>query len=158
MLALKTASKRNIRPCTFLFENESPNEWCVADSNLLMALELLDSERCPECGEYVWICRDTSPFCYRFGYTAESSMCLKSNAQRVVQDRFDKRGEESKETDTEKSRREGKYGIVVNVRAVLKEGEKMPTRKEYYEWMKDKHFEYGQYEDSDEYWDKYAAT
>ena len=157
MLAVRTAKEDGIRPCTFLF-NEPSDEWCEVDSNLLVALSVLESERCSECGEYVWVCRDTSPFSRRFHYETNSSTCFKTKAQREKQNRFDtplgERGAKTKE-DRE---RERKDGVIITVRPVLKEGQTAPTRKEYYEWIKENDYGMMQYEESDErQWNRAGA-
>ena len=100
-------------------------DWDKKDRNLLEAYQILDDERCSECGNPVWICRNPDS---NVQFTVKSDVC------------YGKRAFEEKNTDwsqfknaKEKSKARSKLGVIEYPQAFTLDEGPLPTRREYYE-------------------------
>lgn len=103
----------------------STGGWDKRDRNLLEAYQLLEDERCSECGNPVWICRSENP---DITFRIEKSVChAKRYYEEITTDMS------SYKTAKERSEAKRKFGLIQYPVAQMPDDGPLPTRREFYE-------------------------
>lgn len=76
MLLLEAARANGVRPSTFILGADSRKKWDRWDVLLSASAAILERERCPQCGNYRWICGNEDEdiqFKHRYDYCAATA-------------------------------------------------------------------------------------
>lgn len=124
---IKAALEVKIRPCAMIFREQPDTPWEDFDFVLVEAYQMLISETCPSCGQYIWVCRSGST---NVRFNVNSSVCY---GERALEEYKNKKLPMQERSKAKKEH--GKdWGRTYFVEALpVDEDEPMPTRKEYYE-------------------------
>ena len=98
------------------------------DFLLLTALEILESEVCTQCGQYVWICRSERN---DLEFKVNSTTCY--GARALEQKRFSMMDSDAKKNVTQKDKQA--WGVTHSLTpTILKtsDNQNLPTRAEFY--------------------------
>lgn len=136
------------------------DSWCDLDTSLLLAHEMLEADRCERCGNWVWVCRERSPFADRFLWEGTQDVCRGERLMSDISDMMNRKTSVERETaeqarSAERSRLG--YGMVNGTRPVLRAGEEMPTWSDYHDWLKMHDAERRPYHRSPDYWNDDGA-
>ena len=99
--------------------------WNAKDRALLEAYQILEDERCSECGNPVWLCRSDDP---DITFKIEKSVCFaKRSFEEATADLS------GFKTAKERSEAKRKFGLIQYPVANTESGEPLPTRRAFYE-------------------------
>lgn len=120
---MRAALRAGVRPSVFVFREQPDKPWTNLDRGLVVALQTIEDERCPECGQPTWQCRsDNSDIVYR----VEESVCFATRRLREYED-----GKlPSKERAKPKDRKE--WGVIRYPVVETISGAPVPNRIQYF--------------------------
>lgn len=129
---IKTARSSGIRPLSIILYEQPNTKWKPIDFALLEALQVLEQETCGKCGHPIWICRthDRDVMFQARSYVCQGERAIKEAEVQKL------RGDEKKQAMKD-SKDWGKSYYSVPILAPQAERTELPTRKEYYESLKD---------------------
>ena len=129
--ALQTAMNLRLPPTLFLFnEKTDPNHWDYYDKKLAMAWQIMENETDPETNLPVWLAYSSDN---NLGFEVKE----RTNYAKAELDKFTRKQSESKN----KKKTDGVIPYIEPFSYV--EGEPLPSRKDYYDSLKDEEEEHG---------------
>lgn len=124
---IRAALQAKIRPSSLVYGESVEGEWTRRDKALLEAYQILEDERCPECGNPVWICRNEDS---NIRFRVKKTICYAK--RQLDEHRTDLKGMKPME---KKKAREG-WGLIEYPEAFTLDDSPLPTRKEFYDNLK----------------------
>lgn len=117
-----------------IFREQPDEPWTDFDFALIEAYQTIQDETCPQCGNPVWLCRSDSKEIYASVKTGE---CRGAKALEKYKDSKKSAKDRAKK---EEAREWGKsYFVEFDLLPIEKaDGKTMPTRKDYYEGLKNR--------------------
>lgn len=109
-----------------LFHEQPTDPWTELDFLLVEAMQILEDETCPECGNPIWVCRNESAG--NVGFKVKIATCF----AKAELDKWSEKDSKKKET----SKRYGQYPYTI---AYTYDGSDMPSRSQFYKAMAEKH-------------------
>jgi len=107
-----------------LFHEQPTDPWDEFDFLLVEAMQMLEDETCPECGNPIWICRNEEAS--NVGFKVKVTTCY----AKAELDRWN--------ASNQKRKKELGPGEMSYVVSYTYDGSDMPTRKSFYEGLSDK--------------------
>lgn len=113
-----------------VYGTSATGEWDKRDRNLLEAYQIIEDERCGECGNPVWLCRsDDSNITFKI----EKDICFAKRAyEEATQDMSQYK------TAKERNKARSKWGVIEYPKPVTLDETPLPTRRDFYERRTDK--------------------
>lgn len=109
-----------------VFREQPVGMWTDMDFKLLEAYQITLNERCPQCGNPVWLCHSTSD---DISWHLEKSVCHATREKEKIEWRKDHKG-------APKAKDSQDWGVapymVPSVPSYRPEGTKLPRREDYY--------------------------
>lgn len=103
----------------------SDEAWDKRDRALLEAYQLLEDERCSECGHPIWICRSENE---NLAFPIEKSVChAKRSFEEVTTDMSNFKNAK------ERNEAKRKFGLIQYPVAAMLDDSPLPTRREFYD-------------------------
>lgn len=109
-----------------LFHEQPTDPWVELDFLLVEAMQILEEETCPECGNPIWVCRNE--FAGNVGFKVRTTICYARAELEKWQE-----AEEKKKSSTKR------YGASPYTVAYTYDDSAMPSRMQYYRELADKH-------------------
>ena len=109
-----------------LFQEQPTEPWTELDFLLVEAMQILEDETCPQCGNPIWICRNE--FASSVGFKVKIATCY---AQAELDKWNDK---ESKKKEAPKRFGQNPYTV-----AYTYDNSDMPSRSQFYQSLAEKH-------------------
>jgi len=75
------AKEWHVRPLSLISFGQPSSEWEALDFLLVKAYETVLNYRCPQCGEWVWVCSDEVPQSAAVSHSFKKVLCRKSYAR-----------------------------------------------------------------------------
>lgn len=107
-----------------LFHEQPTDPWNDFDFLLVEAMQILEDETCPDCGNPIWICRNEDAS--NVGFKIKVSTCF-------AKAELDRWTESNKKRKKDLGPGEAPYIV-----AYTYDGGDMPTRRSFYEGLSDK--------------------
>jgi len=99
------------------------------DRALLEAYQILEDEKCPECGQPTWICRNDDA---NLQFTVKKDVCY---AKRAVEEK--NADLKSVKDSKERAKIRAGWGAIEYPSPYMIDGSPIPTRREYYDRIND---------------------
>ena len=123
---IRAAITANIRPCAVIYREQPDTDWTTLDFQLLEAYQIIEDEKCPQCGNPVWLCRSTAD---NIEWASKTSVCQATKAKEAKTAARDK----THKVDAKTKAGWGRIDYVVpRVPSYFPEGTELPTRKDFY--------------------------
>lgn len=103
----------------------SKEGWDARDRALTEAYQILEDERCAECGNPIWLCRSENP---DLQFKVEKSICY---AKRKFEDVTTDLSHYKSAKERNEAKR--KFGLIQYPVPEMENGGPLPTRREFYE-------------------------
>lgn len=103
-----------------LFREQPTDPWTELDFLLVEAIQILEDETCPECGNPIWVCRNESAA--NVGFKVKVATCY----AKAELDKWTEKESKKKET----AKKHGQYPYTV---AYTYDGSDMPSRMQFYQ-------------------------
>lgn len=85
---------QGIRPTALILADSQPHDpWTIEDKRLVVAMHLLNKQKCPKCGKPVWICRSSNNM---LTFSVRTEVCYASAELEKAQAELSKRKKELK--------------------------------------------------------------
>lgn len=107
-----------------LFHEQPTDPWDEFDFLLVEAMQILEDETCPECGNPIWVCRNEDAA--NVGFKVKTATCF-------AKAELDRWTEGNRKRKKELGPGEMPYTV-----AYTYDGTDMPTRRSFYEGLSDK--------------------
>jgi hypothetical protein len=108
-----------------LFHEQPSDPWTPFDFMLVEALQILEDETCSDCGNPIWICRNSEAT--NVGFKIKTSTCF----AKAELDRW-------RDAEEKKNKNKKKYGETPYIVAYTYDDSPMPSREQYYRGLLDK--------------------
>lgn len=125
---IRAAITANIRPCAMVYHEQPTDKWSILDFQLLEAYQTIEDEKCPQCGQPIWLCRSTNP---NVEWTVKEDVCYASRAKEEKEARRHKKPREKIDAKERASWGRIEYATP-RVISTAPEGTTLPTRKDFY--------------------------
>lgn len=119
---MKAALRAGVRPSVFVFREQPDKPWTNLDRAFVVALQTIEDERCPECGQPTWLCRSTSN---DLQFKVEKSVCYATKALKADEDTRLSRDQRAKAADKKE------WGVLRYPVPFMDSGKPLPSRMEY---------------------------
>ena len=121
---IRAAITAGVRPSAIVYGKPVGDEWDAMDRALIEAYQILDDERCPECGQPTWICRNDDP---NIQFEVKKDICY---AKRVIEEK--NADLKSTKDPKERAKMKASWGAIEYPAPFTIDGSPLPTRQEYY--------------------------
>lgn len=111
-----------------VYHEQPTDPWTTLDFQLLEAYQIIQDEKCPQCGNPVWLCRSADKYTE---WTIKEDICYASRAKEQKAAMRDKKPKDKIDAKTRKAWGRIEYPEV-RLSSVAPEGATLPTRKEFY--------------------------
>lgn len=122
---IRAAITAKVRPSAIVYGKPVEAPWDKTDRALLEAYQILEDERCPECGLPTWVCRNDDN---NVQFEVKKDVC------------YAKRAYEEKTADfsnvknaKERSKMRAGFGVIEYPSPFTLDESPLPTRREYYD-------------------------
>jgi hypothetical protein len=114
-----------VRPSAIVYGKSANQDWDALDRALIEAYQILEDERCPECGQPTWICRNDDP---NIQFEIKKDVCYAKRA-------LEEKNADLKDIKNAKDRAKAKasWGAIEYPTPFTLDESPLPTRKEYYD-------------------------
>lgn len=111
-----------------VYHQQPDEEWTTLDFQLLEAYQVIEDEKCPQCGQPVWLCRSTDS---NVEWTVKESICYSSRAKEEKEARRNKKTRAKVKASERAAWGRIEYAVP-RIMSAAPEGTKLPTRKDFY--------------------------
>lgn len=122
---IRAAITAGVRPSAIVYGKSVKDDWDAMDRALIEAYQILEDERCPECGQPTWICRNDDP---NIQFEIKKDVCYAKRA-------LEEKNADLKDVKTakERSKLKASWGAIEYPTPFTLDESPLPTRKEYYD-------------------------
>lgn len=124
---IRAAITAGVRPSAIVYGKPVNQEWDAMDRALIEAYQILEDERCPECGQPTWICRNDDP---NIQFSVKKDVC---HAKRVLEETHGQDALKNTKDTKERNKIKASWGSIEYAAPFTIDEGPLPTRKEYYE-------------------------
>ena len=118
-----------MRPCAIVYHEQPSDPWTTLDFQLIEAYQKIEDEKCPQCGNPVWICRSTDK---NVEWVVRDSICYASRAKEEKEANRNKKSRREKVSASERASWGRIEYATPRIISTAPEGTKLPTRKDFY--------------------------
>lgn len=111
-----------------IYWDQPTDDWTPLDFQLLEAYQIIEDEKCPQCGNPIWLCRSDNSF---VEWPVQESVCYASRAKEAKVASRDKKPREKIDNKTRASWGRIDY-TTPRIMSAAPEGTELPTRKDFY--------------------------
>lgn len=131
---VRAAITAKIKPSSMILMESPHDPWRLVDFQLIEALQILEDELCPSCGNPVWVCRSNDP---DLTWKVERSVCL---GTRAVDERNWKKNNSGKRPSREDRDEWGStlYPVPRMIEYPGEEPRELPSRDDYYKALSER--------------------
>lgn len=121
---IRAALNAKIRPSALVYGEAVEKPWSTKDKMLVEAYQILEDEKCPECGNPIWICRNEDS---NIQFKVRKTTCY--GKRRMDEHRTDLKSMSTKEKN--KARQD--WGKIEWPEPFTLDETPLPTRREFFE-------------------------
>jgi len=114
----------------------NPKDWIPLDTSLLLAYRLLEAERCPRCGKYIWECHDDAEWASELKWNTVYDICNAEKTYEIQEDSKRPVKERAKKQQREKWGKIPRYEHDGGGKDENGKTKWTPTREAYYEYKR----------------------